>query len=195
MKKESVLILVVVTFIVGFVGGAVSGIKFYAREHRGGEAGAVAAPGQAAPGNAPHTVSAEDISQAEAVVRKEPQNFEALVNLGNLYFDANQQQKAVGVYERALAINPKNADVRTDLGIMFRGLKDFDRAAKEFRQAASDDPSHKNSRFNLGVVLQYDKKDIKAAIAAWEDYLRVEPAGERATTVRSELEQLKALAK
>ena len=31
MKKENVVILLVITFVVGFVAGGVSGIKFYAR--------------------------------------------------------------------------------------------------------------------------------------------------------------------
>jgi cytochrome c-type biogenesis protein CcmH/NrfG len=66
---------------------------------------------------------------------------------------------------------------------------------REFREAARLDPTHKNSRFNLGVVLQHDKKDVDGAIAAWEDFLKVEPAGERAEMARAEVQQLKALAK
>jgi hypothetical protein len=44
-------------------------------------------------------------------------------------------------------------------------------------------------------VLQHDKKDMDGAIAAWEDFLKVEPSGERAEMARAEVQQLKALAK
>lgn len=197
MKKESVILFVVVAFLVGFVVGAVSGIKFYSSEFRGaaGTAGTSGTQGKAPSAGAQRVVSAGEIAQAEEIVKKEPQNLQALIHLGNLYFDSNQHRKAIDTYQRALAIDPKNADVRTDMGIMYRAMGDYDRAVKEFREAAANDPNHKNSRFNAGVVLQYDKKDIKGAIAAWEEFLKVEPTGERADQVRKELEQLKALAK
>jgi tetratricopeptide (TPR) repeat protein len=192
MKKESVITLLIVTFVAGFIAGAVSGIKFYAKEKAGGQVTQAGTPAQ---GNGPPPVSAEEVNRLEGIVGKEPTNLQALVALGNLYFDSNQYQKAIDAYERSIAINPNDADVRTDLGIMYRAIKDYDRAIKEFREAARIDPSHKNSRFNLGIVLQHDKKDIRGAIAAWEDFLRVEPSGERSSTVRGEIEQLKSLAK
>ena len=84
---------------------------------------------------------------------------------------------------------------RTDLGIMYRAVKDYDKAIAEFREAARLDPNHKNSRFNLGIVLQEDKKDVPGAIAAWEDFLRVEPSGDQAAKARAELEQPRSRAK
>jgi cytochrome c-type biogenesis protein CcmH/NrfG len=192
MKKESVIILLIVTFIAGFLVGAVSGIKFYSKE-KSGDQGLQAGPSGGTSATPP--VSAEEINRLEAIVRNDPTNLQALITLGNLYFDSNQYQKAIDAYERSLAIDPKNPDVRTDLGIMYRAVKDYDKAVMEFREAARIDPSHRNSRFNLGVVLQNDKKDIQGAIAAWEDFLRVEPSGERADSVKREIEQLKTLAK
>ncbi len=190
MKKESVIILAIVMFVAGFVVGAVTGIEFYSKEHTNTPLA------QGAPeGGAPRAVGTDEINQLEAAVRQEPQNVQALVSLGNLYFDSHQPQKAIAAYERALAIDPKNPDVLTDLGIMYREIKDYDKAVQEFREAARLDPNHKNSRFNLGIVLQEDKKDIKGAMAAWQDYLRVDPTGERSAMAKAELEKLKDLAK
>ena len=190
MKKESVIILAIVIFVAGFVAGAITGIRFYSREHRE-EALRRPTPGE----STPQAVSSDEIEQLEATVRQTPQNLQALISLGNLYFDSHQPQKAITTYERALAIDPKNPDVRTDLGIMYREIKDYDRAVKEFREAARIDPQHKNSRFNLAIVLQMDKKDIEGAIAAWQEYLRVDPTGERSAMAKAQLDQLKALAK
>jgi cytochrome c-type biogenesis protein CcmH/NrfG len=191
MKKESVVILAIVVFVAGFVVGAISGIRFYAKEHRDEAVRPPPAPEE----STPQAVSGNEISQWEAVVSKEPKNLRALISLGDLYFDSHQPQKAIAAYQRALAIDPRNPDVRTDLGIMYRETKDYDRAVKEFREAASMDASHKNSRFNLAIVLQQDKKDIPGAIAAWRDFLRVDPTGERSAMAKAELEELNGLAK
>jgi tetratricopeptide (TPR) repeat protein len=78
---------------------------------------------------------------------------------------------------------------------MYRNLGEFDRALEEFRKAAQSDPKHVNSRYNLGLVLLHDKRDIKGAIQAWEDYLRVDPKSERAERVRTQMANLKKMAK
>lgn len=190
MKKENVVLLLIVTFIAGFVAGAVGGIEFYSRSH-GGEQVSASVPAEAAV----RALDADEAGRLEAAVRNDPHNVRALIALGNLYFDANRYQKSIDAYLRALAIDPKNADVHTDLGTMYRAVRDYDRAIQEFREAARLDPTHKNSRFNLGVVLQHDKHDEKGAIAAWEDFLRVEPSGQRAEMARAEVQQLKTPAK
>jgi tetratricopeptide (TPR) repeat protein len=85
--------------------------------------------------------------------------------------------------------------VRTDMGIMYRKKRDYDRAIAEFKKAAETDPRHVNSRYNLGIVLLHDKQDIKGAIKAWEDYLRVEPTGPRAENIRNQMDKMKAMVK
>ena len=114
-------------------------------------------------------------------------------NLGAAWWKLGEPQKAIDMYGRALKIDPANADVRTDMAIMFRNLKDYDRAVKELREAATDDPKHANSRFNLGIILLHDKKDYKGAITAWEEFLKVEPAGERSDAIRQRLGQLRSM--
>jgi tetratricopeptide (TPR) repeat protein len=117
------------------------------------------------------------------------------VELGNLYFDSDRPQEAIEVYRQYLAIKPDNPDVRTDMGIMYRKLGQFDRALEEFRKATQSDPKHVNSRYNIGVVLLHDKQDIKGAIKAWEEYLRVDPNSERAERIRDQIEKIKKMVK
>jgi cytochrome c-type biogenesis protein CcmH/NrfG len=138
----------------------------------------------------------EDIRLAKSVLEKDPKNLQALITLGNVYFDTDRYQEAIDAYSKALAIDPKNPDVRTDMGIMYRRLGQFDKAIEAFRQAAQDNPMHANSRFNLGVVLKFDKKDYLGAIKAWEEFLKLEqlldPSDERPVMVRQEIESMKA---
>jgi tetratricopeptide (TPR) repeat protein len=150
------------------------------------------APAPALPGPSPLEVASK-IQTLKDIVKKDPKNLPAWVELGNLYFDSNQPKEAIEAYKQYLAVKPDNADVRTDMGIMYRNLGDFDRALEEFRKAAQSDPKHVNSRYNIGLVLLHDKQDMKGAINAWEDYLKLDPNSERAQRIRAQIEKMKTM--
>ena len=199
MKKETAILAIVIAFIVGFITGAVVAIL----KGRGAlERPAVAqkapvsqtTPVPAEPMPSPVETAAK-IQTLKDILQKDPKNLSAWVELGNLYFDTNQPQESIEAYSKYLAIKPDNPDVRTDMGIMYRKLGDFDRAIKEFRTAAQNDPKHINSRYNTGLVLLHDKQDIKGAIKAWEEYLKVDPNSDRANRVKTQMEKLKTMAK
>jgi len=129
----------------------------------------------------------------QEIVKKDPKNLSAWVELGNLYFDTDQPKEAIDAYSRYLAVKPDNPDVRTDMGIMYRKLGQSDKALDEFRKAARSDPKHVNSRYNIGLVLLHDKQDIQGAIKAWEEYLKVDPNSERAQRIKSQMEKIKSM--
>ena len=186
MSKKNVILIAFVSLLVGFIIGATVAILKTSRNSKG-----VASTGS------PHEESSvnheEDIRLAKSILEKDPKNLQALITLGNAYFDTDLYQEAIEAYSKVLAIDPKNPDVGTDMGIMYRKLGQFDKALEAFRQAAHDDPKHLNSRFNLGIVLENDKKDFQAAIQAWEDFLKVvSPDDERVTMVRQEIQAMKA---
>ena len=70
---------------------------------------------------------------------------------------------------------------------------DFSKALESFQTAADKGPNHSVSRLNLGVVYVNDLKDYAKGVAAWEDFLRVEPAGARADSIREQLGQIKQM--
>ncbi len=205
MKKETVVLYVVIALVVGFVGGATVGILWMTK---GGEKTAMVQKPQMAPPGSPMSgppgqgpippardpaLVASEIQTLKEMVKKDPKNLSAWVELGNLYFDTNQPKEAIEAYSQYLAVKPDNADVRTDMGIMYRKLGQFDKAIEEFKKAAQSDPRHANSRYNLGIVLLHDKGDMKSAIKAWEDYLKVDPNSERAQRIRSQIEKMKTM--
>jgi cytochrome c-type biogenesis protein CcmH/NrfG len=200
VKKETVILVVVITFLVGFITGATVAIL---RGKKGAEKVAAVQKPQGAPQTAPMPAPqgppppevASKIQTLKDIVKKDPKNLPAWVEMGNLYFDSNQPKEAIEAYSQYLAAKPDNPDVRTDMGIMYRKLGDFDRAIEEFKKAAQSDPKHVNSRYNLGLVLLHDKQDMKGAIKAWEDYLKVDPKSERAERVRTQMEKMKKMVK
>ena len=196
MKKETAILVIVIVFVIGFITGATIAIL---RGTKSAERSLVAQKPQVIPMPAPKTTDSIEVSSKiqslKDAVRKDPGNLSAWVELGNLYFDSGQPKEAIEAYRQYLAVKPDNPDVRTDLGIMYRASGEFDRAIEEFKKAAQSDPKHINSRYNIGIVLLHDKGDIKGAIKAWEDYLRVDPKSERAERVRAQMENLKKMTK
>lgn len=176
----------------GFVAGLVVGIVVMSGSvPTGGTGGGAPAPvtqGQAGPDR---VKLARDIEQLESILKQDPQNYGALVQLGNDYFDMGEPQKSVDAYRRALAIRGEDANVWADMGTMYRQMGDFPEAIASYRKGIEADPRHPNSRLNLGIVLFHDLNDRKGAIEAWEGFLSVEPAGPRSDQIRQSVEELK----
>ncbi|MEW6377470.1 MAG: tetratricopeptide repeat protein [Thermodesulfobacteriota bacterium] len=199
MRKETVILIVVIAFLVGFITGATvailkgtSGVEKIVTVQKP-QIVPQDVPPSAPPGPSPMEVALK-IETLKDIVKKDPKNLPAWVELGNLYFDRNQPKEAIEAYSQYLAVKPDNPDVRTDMGIMFRALGQFDKAIEEFRKASQSDPKHVNSRYNIGIVLLHDKQDIKGAVKAWEDYLKVDPNSERAKRVKAQIEKMKRMA-
>ena len=192
MKKEYAFLFILIAFVAGIVVGVIATV-FYEEKMP------ALPPSIKPPASSPAPVVTADvqkqISMLQGILKEDPKNLKALVELGNLYFDTDQFDPAIRTYARVLELDPRNADVRTDMGIMYRRKGDPDRAIAEFKKAAQDDPKHVNSRYNMGVVFLHDKGDMKGAIKAWEDYLKVEPAGPRAENIRNQLEKMRSMAK
>ena len=192
MKKEYAFLFIAIAFVAGIVVGVISTVLY---EEKIPLPPSSVKPSQSSPSPAIPADIQKQISMLQGILKEDPKNLKALVELGNLYFDTDQFDSAIQFYARALELDSKNADVRTDMGIMYRRKGDPDRALTEFRRAAQDDPKHVNSRYNTGVVLLHDKADIKGAIQAWEEFLKVEPAGPRAENIRNQMEKMRNMAK
>lgn len=104
-----------------------------------------------------------------------PQNTNAWIQLGHIYFDTDKYDQAINAYEKALELNPNNADVLTDLGIMYRRINQPRKALEKFNKAITVDPKHENSRINKGIVLMNDLGDQDGAVQAWEELLEINP--------------------
>ena len=120
-----------------------------------------------------------------------PNNVEALVHLGNDYFDAGNYEKAVETYQRYIRIDPRNADVIADMGVSYRKLGKSKEAVDAFRKALEVDPDHAMALFNLGIVLRDDLKDYAGALKAWDAFLQKAADSRYAVMVRPWVQQLR----
>lgn len=108
-------------------------------------------------------------------IKKDPKDFGNLVNLANVYYDAQQYPQAIQYYEQALKIQPSNADVTTDLGTAYWYTGDADKAIVKFQQSLKLRPNHAGTLFNMGIVEWQGKQDPSAAVTAWEQLLKTNP--------------------
>ena len=172
VKNETMLVVALVAIIVGFLGGVV----FSAYNSSPGLN--VPASGLSDQASQKQNISnklAQEINDLEKELSLHPENIEASIRLGNLYFDTDQPGKAIMAYSKALELDPGNPDVLTDLGVMYRRKDQPLEAIKAFDKAIKIDPRHEASRFNKGVVLLHDLNDSEGAIRAWEELVEVNP--------------------
>jgi len=126
-----------------------------------------------------------------AQLKANPNDFEMLAKLGNLYYDSKAYPQAVEYYEKALAIQPNNADVRTDLGTAYWYTGNADQAVANFEKALAIRPNNANTLFNLGIVKWQGKKDPNGAIVAWEKLLQTNPDYPQKSQVQELIERAK----
>src|SRR3990172_4514841 len=133
-----------------------------------------------------------EIQNYKEILRKDPNNLQALINIGNLYYDTGQDLIAIEHYQRALSLDPRNVNVRTDMAVCYRRKGNPDKAIEELKEAISIDPRHTQSRYNLGVILIHDKNDIEGGIAAWEALLTNVPDYPYRDSLKSEITKMRA---
>lgn len=129
----------------------------------------------------------------EQILKKNPNDLRALVELGNLYFDYGQFQSAINMYQRALKLNPTNNDVRTDLAIAYFNLGVVDTSLTELQKVIKMNPNHAMAYFNLGIVLWQGKGELDNAVRAFTKYVELQPEGRFATAAHENIRKIVAL--
>jgi tetratricopeptide (TPR) repeat protein len=127
----------------------------------------------------------------ERALKLKPQDPDALLEMGNVKYDAGDFPAAADFYTRSLAANPANADARTDLGNTYfqRNPPDYRRALEEYRRALEIDPRHELTLQNLAsaALNLKDKPTARDAIARLAE---VNPNNQTLSALRSSLDSL-----
>jgi hypothetical protein len=97
------------------------------------------------------------------IIKSDPKNAGAHVQLGNAYFDAERYADAIKWYEEGLKLDPKNVDASTDLGVSYYYSSRTDEALKQFDYSLKLNPAHAKTLLNQGIVLAFGKRDLKGA--------------------------------
>ncbi len=180
VHKQTLYIAILIAATFGFMVGAVYTSFKLAKDSRGSttvqnpHAQAQAEDDKAAA----EAEAGVRILQLEDFLKENPDNAEAWVRLGNIFFDTDRFNDAIDAYERSLELAPGNPYVLTDLGVMHRRNKSPEKAIESFDRAIAAQPDFETARFNKGVVLMHDFNDIPSAIKVWEELVEINPVAE-----------------
>jgi len=191
MHKESV-----VMGVAGVLLGLLAGWIIGSQQVPAPRADAASAPTQqasAAPQQqAPPALDEKRAADLQAAADRAPNDAEARVRLGDLYFDSGRFQDAEKWYSAALAINPRDVNASTDLGIAYYYMNQPDRALAQFEKSLAVDPTHSKTLLNVGIVRAFGKQDLEGAAKAWQRVIEVAPGSDEAGRAKQGLDGLRS---
>jgi cytochrome c-type biogenesis protein CcmH/NrfG len=126
------------------------------------------------------------------VIKNDPKNAGAALQLANTYFDAERYPDAIKWYEESLRIDPSNPDASTDLGVSLYYTGQTDRALQQFTVSLKLNPKHTKTLLNQGIVLAFGKQDLAGAQAAWKQVVELAPGSPEAQAAQRALEGITA---
>jgi tetratricopeptide (TPR) repeat protein len=101
-------------------------------------------------------------------------NFGTYQNLGVLYQEMKNDEKAEESWRKGLSLNPKSSGILYNLAKLYARKKDFRKAKEYFRQAIGVNPDFFALYFGLGNVLE-EEGEIDAAIKAYQRAASLKP--------------------
>ena len=138
-----------------------------------------AAPESAAP--PPASGPMEQVRQQLELLKKQiaqnPNDFDALVQLGTMYMDVSKFPQAIEYFNRALGVR-EEPSVRTDLGICYKQSGQMQQAREAFQKVASEQPDQWQAVYNLAIVdgEMKDYTDARAQLAKLKQMRPGDPA-------------------
>ena len=160
-------------------------------------------PGQAQPAGVGGSASsaqqpaAKQVNQArvaelKATLDKDPKNVDALFELGEMSFEADQWQDAIDWFTRLLEVDPGNLHARTDVGTANFNLGHYDLAKQAWEDVAARDPSDPQVHYNLGFLYANSgTPDLDKAFKEWEMVVQLAPGTDLARTAQAHLDALR----
>lgn len=110
----------------------------------------------------------EAMSTIEAVLQRQPRNWQALLLLGLMKLQAGDARHASGLLARSAQLQPAHADTHFHLAQALQQLGDGERAEASYRKAAALQPNNWLVHFHLGLLLE----ESGQTAAAREAYTR-----------------------
>jgi cytochrome c-type biogenesis protein CcmH/NrfG len=132
------------------------------------------------------------VQSLQTIIKSDPKNVGAYVQLGNAYFDAERYADAIKWYQESIKLDPKNPDASTDLGVSYYYSGRTDDALKQFEYSLKLNPKHAKTLFNKGIVLAFGKRDLQGATEAWQQVVQLAPGTPEAQAAQQGLQGIAA---
>jgi protein O-mannosyl-transferase len=107
-------------------------------------------------------------------IERNPDCWMAYNNLGALYSESGDSEKAIACYQSAIRINPRDEKAYLNLGIVLKRVGQVDRAIEQYQTVLASNPDSAEAHMLLGNALMAKKKST-AAVAEYERALAICP--------------------
>jgi len=109
------------------------------------------------------TSSVKDAQRAyHLALEREPKMADAHLNLGKLYHESKEWEKAEAHYRAAAEHAPRDPAPHFNLGVLMEDLKRFPEAVRAYTEALKHDPSFADAHYNLALVFESLGKKAEA---------------------------------
>lgn len=125
---------------------------------------------------ATRTGSMPQVAEALDRAEKEPDNFDAQMAVGDLYYRIERYTDAAGFYQKANKIRPEEPQPLIKLGNAYFEAQQYENAEKWYADALKIAPSDTGVRTDLGLTFFLrTPRDLDRAIKEFQAVLAVEP--------------------
>jgi predicted negative regulator of RcsB-dependent stress response len=98
----------------------------------------------------------------DRILRKNPNDVKALVEMGNVYYDTKNFDDAIGFYDKALARDSSLVDVAVDRAVALHQAGHPDRAVSDLEGIVARHPEHAIAAFDLAVIYEFQGRKADA---------------------------------
>ncbi len=115
------------------------------------------------------------IGELESRIAENPTDIEALIELGNIYYETNMLDAALATYITVTEIDSTHAGARLNLGTLYTDMGHLDDAVHELEMALGFDPENPMIVTNLGSAY-YGQRRYSDAVDMYRVALHLDPS-------------------
>lgn len=117
-----------------------------------------------------------EVAVAIEKAKAEPQNYEAQMTAGDLYYQIKRFDEAAKFYEIAAKLKPSAAEPMVKAGNAYFDSEKYEQAEKWYTQALQKEPKNINVRTDLGLTFFLrSPRDVERAIKEYKTSLGIDP--------------------
>jgi tetratricopeptide (TPR) repeat protein len=175
------------------VGVVVLGFILFGSDLLSGRGGGAEAPAAAAQENGLAAIDTERVAELMTLVQEDPNNVEALFELGETYFLGGEWQAAIDWFTKLLELDPGNVHARTDVGTANFNLGRYEEAKASWLAGLENAPDDVQLHYNMGFLYaNVDPVDFESAQSEWSKVVELAPGSDLAATAQVHLDSLTA---
>ncbi len=123
---------------------------------------------------APTNILELAVQRGQKRLAQNPQNVGALINLGKIYRNTGEPQKAIEQLGKAMELDPDRGEIYYELALIYQKTRLIKKAINELNKAVERIPNYEFAHYRLGI-LYLETRQTELAIQAFTAALRINP--------------------